>query len=86
MAPALLPESSPSVRGGSEGGGESWRGMEKWMKGRGIDGDVRERREEEMGGEIEERCLERWWRDGEIDGGRDGCKGEGRGEKWMKRW
>lgn len=50
MTPALLPESSPSVRGAQKVEGRARGRMEKRMKGRGIDGDVRERREEEMAG------------------------------------
>lgn len=46
--------------------------MEKWMKGRGIDGDVCERREEEMEQEIEDKMS------GEmVEGWRD---------RWKKRW
>lgn len=80
MTPALLPESSPSVRGAQKGEGRARRRMEKWTKGRGkMEMCVRGGRKRWLDGKKRTRCLERWWRDGERDGGSDGWRNEGRG-------
>lgn len=53
------------------------------MKEREIYGVVHKRREEEEEGrgEIEQNVLERWWRNGEVDGGKDGWGHKGRDGK-----